>query len=127
MQEDQGHKCSSTTESDNDSYKEWKRKEKRMKAKERKHKHRRKKWHDSDQTDKDSAHSDRNHDIDHSRLAIKSTGIIILSQMNASLYITHSLTAMKYFDGSDPKVCRKWLKISINMSDVQDRTWSSSI
>ena len=45
---DQEEKCSSTTESDNDSYREWKRKGKRMKEKERKHKHRRRKTHDSD-------------------------------------------------------------------------------
>ena len=33
--------------------------------------------------------------------------------MNASLAMTHSLTAMKHFEGSGLKTCRKWLE-SIN-------------
>ena len=40
--------------------------------------------------------------------------------MNATLAMTQSLTAMKLFGGSDPKMCRKWLKMSVSMQDLQE-------
>ena len=67
------------------------------KEKERNQKHRRKR-HYSHQTDNDSDDSDRNL----SQLVLQG-----LSKMNVSLSMIHSLTPMKHFDGSDPKVCRK--------------------
>ena len=71
-----------------------------MKEKERKQKHRRRKRHDFDQTDNES-------DLDRnlSQLVLQA-----LSYMKSSLAMTHSLTAVKHFHGSDAKFCRKWLK-----------------
>ena len=63
----------------------------------------------TDQTDNESDDSDRN---------LSQLG---LPQMNASFTITHSLTTMKHFDGSHPRVPRKWLKMSISMEDLQDK------
>ena len=75
-------------------------------------KYRRRERHDSDQIDNNSADSERNLN----QLVLEG-----LSKMNASLAMIHSLTAMKHFDGSDPKVCRKWLKMSISVQNLQDK------
>ena len=64
---------------------------------------RRRKGHNSDQSDSDKDSDDSNQNL--SQLVLQG-----LSQINASLAITCSLTAMNHSDGSDPSVCTKWLK-----------------